>query len=117
MSEAATVIELSTLLPNRILSVEVDVDERDLLSKLGADLTKLCNRSAGLSAGRKPRSRWCDIDDGPHVLPLVVVDDASSSDGTLESFKSVKSLQEKNLFLTSLVVSLMGTSIASLTFN
>lgn len=83
MLEATTVIELS-LLPNRILSVEVDVDERDLLSKLGADLTKLCNRSAGRRAGRKswPRSRWCDIDDGPHVFPLVVVDDVSSSDGT-----------------------------------
>lgn len=55
--------------------------ERDLLSKLGADLTKLCSRSAGRR--RVPRSRDIDIEDGPHVLPLVVVDDESSSDGTL----------------------------------
>lgn len=81
------------LLP-RILSVEADVDERDLLSKLGADLTKLCSRSAGRRAGKNPRSRWCDIDDGPQVLPLVVVDEASSSDGTLEMFfESIKALK------------------------
>jgi hypothetical protein len=73
----------SALLPKTILSVDVDVDERDLLSRFGADLTKLCKRS-GRNAGKKPRSRCDDMDDGPHVFPLVVVDDeVSSSDGTL----------------------------------
>jgi hypothetical protein len=45
------------------------------------------------------------MDDGPHVLPLVVVDEVSSSEGTLESFKSLNhgrkqlSLAEGEIFL------------------
>lgn len=84
MIDTLVLSQISALLPKTILSLDVDVDERDLLllSRFGADFTSVCNRS-GRNAGRKPRSRCEDMDEGPQVFPFVVVeDDVSSSDGT-----------------------------------